>query len=65
MGEDLDGRADQYALAASCYELARRHNPVPPSNAAVIISRHLNAAADNYFEWELVPSVYSSGNRGQ
>jgi serine/threonine-protein kinase len=43
MGEDLDGRADQYALAASCYQLLTGATLFPHSNAAVIISRHLNA----------------------
>jgi len=43
MGEDLDGRADQYALAASCYQLLTGATLFPHSNAAVVISRHLNA----------------------
>lgn len=44
MGEELDGRADQYALAASCYEMLTGTTVFPHSNAAVVISRHLNAA---------------------
>lgn len=43
MGEELDGRADQYALAASCYEMLTGTTVFPHSNAAVVISRHLNA----------------------
>ncbi|MCK0175901.1 serine/threonine-protein kinase [Mycolicibacterium sp. F2034L] len=44
MGEELDGRADLYALAASCYEMLTGATVFPHSNAAVVISRHLNAA---------------------
>jgi serine/threonine-protein kinase len=44
MGEELDGRADLYALAASCYEMLTGTTVFPHSNAAVVISRHLNAA---------------------
>ncbi len=43
MGEELDGHADQYALAASCYEMLTGTTVFPHSNAAVVISRHLNA----------------------
>ena len=43
MGEDIDGRADQYALAATAYHLLTGTTLFPHSNAAVIISRHLNA----------------------
>jgi serine/threonine protein kinase len=43
MGEDIDGRADQYALAATAYHLITGPHLFPHSNPAVIISRHLNA----------------------
>jgi PknH-like extracellular domain/Protein kinase domain len=43
MGEPLDGRADQYALAGTAYHLLTGAQPFPHSNPAVVISRHLNA----------------------
>ena len=43
MGEDIDGRADQYALAATAYHLLTGSQLFPHSNPAVVISRHLNA----------------------
>lgn len=43
MGEPLDGRADQYALAASAYHLLTGTLLFPHSNPAVVISRHLTA----------------------
>lgn len=43
MGDDLDGRADQYALAATAYHLITGTQLFPHSNPAVVISRHLNA----------------------
>jgi serine/threonine-protein kinase len=45
MGEDIDGRADQYALAATTYHLLTGVQLFPHSNPAVVISRHLNAPA--------------------
>jgi serine/threonine-protein kinase len=42
MGEHLDGRTDQYALAASAYQLLTGTHLFPYSNSAVVISRHLN-----------------------
>jgi serine/threonine-protein kinase len=42
MGEDIDGRADQYALAATTYHLLTGSQLFPHSNPAVVISRHLN-----------------------
>lgn len=43
MGESIDGRADQYALAASSYHLLTGVQLFPHSNPAVVISHHLNA----------------------
>src|SRR6267154_853849 len=42
-GETLDGRADQYALAATAYTLLTGKQLFAHSNPAVVISRHLNA----------------------
>ena len=44
MGDEIDGRADQYALAATAYHLLTGLPLFPHSNPAVAISRHLNAA---------------------
>ena len=44
MGDEIDGRADQYALAATAYHLLTGLQLFPHSNPAVAISRHLNAA---------------------
>jgi serine/threonine protein kinase len=43
MGEDIDGRADQYALAATAFHMLTGSQLFPHSNPAVVISRHLNA----------------------
>nr|WP_082947167.1 serine/threonine-protein kinase [Mycolicibacter sinensis] len=43
MGEHLDGRADQYALAATAYHLLTGSRLFPDTNPAVVIARHLNA----------------------
>ena len=43
MGRPLDGRADQYALAATAYHLLTGAPLFPHSNAAVVIGKHLNA----------------------
>jgi len=42
LGEEMDGRADQYALAATAYHLLTGAQLFPHSNPAVVISRHLN-----------------------
>ncbi len=44
LGLDLDGRADQYALAATAYHLLTGTTLFPDSNPAVVISRHLSMA---------------------
>ena len=44
MGEEIDGRADEYALAATAYHLLTGSQLFPHSNPAVVISRHLNVA---------------------
>ena len=45
MGEHVDGRADQYALAATAYQLLTATPPFSHSNPAVVISQHLSGAA--------------------
>jgi serine/threonine protein kinase, bacterial len=42
-GEELDGRADQYALAATAYHLLTGSQLFPDSNPAVVIGHHLSA----------------------
>jgi serine/threonine-protein kinase len=43
MGEELDGRADQYGLAATAYHLLTGSQLFQHSNPAVVISRHLTS----------------------
>jgi len=43
MGSDLDGRADQYALAATAFHLFTGAPPFEHSNPVAVISQHLNA----------------------
>ncbi|TRW81253.1 protein kinase [Mycolicibacterium sp. 018/SC-01/001] len=43
MGDPMDGRADEYALAATTYHLLTGSQLFENSNPAVVISRHLNA----------------------
>lgn len=43
MGAPIDGRADQYALAATAYHLFSGSPMFGSSNAAVVIGQHLNA----------------------
>lgn len=42
LGEDIDGRTDQYSLAATAFHLLTGSQLFPNSNPAVVISRHLN-----------------------
>ena len=44
MGGQLDGRADQYALAATAFHLLTGSPPFQNSNPAVVISQHLSAS---------------------
>lgn len=44
IGGQLDGRADQYALAATAFHLLTGSPPFQNSNPAVVISQHLSAA---------------------
>ena len=43
MGKDIDGRADQYALACTAFHLLTGAAPYDDANAAVVISQHLSA----------------------
>jgi serine/threonine protein kinase, bacterial len=47
LGEDVDGRADQYSLAATAYHLLTGSRLFPNSNVAVIINHQLNKAPPN------------------
>jgi serine/threonine-protein kinase len=43
-GSDIDGRADQYALAATAFHLLTGAPPFQQSNPVAVISQHLTAA---------------------
>ncbi|WP_166904374.1 serine/threonine-protein kinase [Mycobacterium sp. DL440] len=43
MGEDVDGRADQYALACTAYHLLTGMQLFAHANPAVVVSRHVNS----------------------
>ena len=43
MGNDLDGRADEYALAATAFHLLTGAAPYEHSNPVAVISQHLSA----------------------
>jgi serine/threonine protein kinase len=44
MGSSLDGRADQYALAASAFQLLTGRRPFENSSAASVINSHLSGS---------------------
>lgn len=44
LGDPMDGRADQYALAATTYHMLTGVLPFENSNPAVVIGQHLNAS---------------------
>jgi serine/threonine-protein kinase len=44
LGDQLDGRADQYSLAATAFHLLTGSPPFQNSNPAVVISQHLSAS---------------------
>lgn len=43
LGDAIDGRADQYALAATAFHLLTGQQPFQHTNPAVVISQHLTA----------------------
>lgn len=45
MGDPINGRADQYALAGTAFHLLTGSPPFAHANPAVVISRHLNESA--------------------
>ncbi len=57
MGKAIDGRADQYALAATAYHLLTGTPVFPDSNQIAVISQHLTepAPAPSKIRPELVP----------
>ena len=65
LGEDIDGRADQYSLAATAFHLLTGSQLFPNSNPAVVISRHLNvpppALADSRPELAKLDPVLAIG----
>jgi Protein kinase domain/PknH-like extracellular domain len=64
LGDEIDGRADQYALAATAYHLLTGSQLFPHSNPAVVISRHLNhqppALADTRSELAKLDAVLAA-----
>lgn len=42
-GSDMDGRADQYALGCTAFQLLTGSAPYPHTNPAVVITQHLSA----------------------
>jgi serine/threonine-protein kinase len=61
MGENLDGRVDQYALAATAYHLLSGQPVFEHSNPTIVISRHLNCTparlADSHPEFAFLDPV--------
>ena len=43
MGDEIDGHADQYALAATAYHLLTGTAPFTATNPAIVISQHLSS----------------------
>jgi hypothetical protein len=64
LGEDLDGRTDQCALAATAYHLLTGSKLFPNTNPAVVIGRHLNASppalADTHPDLAVLDSVLNA-----
>jgi serine/threonine protein kinase, bacterial len=62
-GSHLDGRADQYGLAATAFHLLTGAPPYQDSNPATVISQHLSAApaklSDRHPELERLDAVMS------
>jgi serine/threonine-protein kinase len=50
LGDDLDGRADQYALAATAFHLLTGRQLFTHTNPAVVISQHLTATPPSITE---------------
>lgn len=65
MGSALDGRADQYALAATAYQLLTGKPPFDNANAGVVISHHLSSppprVAERRPDLGVLDSVISKG----
>jgi serine/threonine protein kinase len=65
LGEEVDGRADQYSLAATAFHLLTGSHLFPHSNPAVVISRHLNnqppAIADKRPEQARLDPILAKG----
>lgn len=51
LGADIDGRADQYALAATAFHLLTGALPYQECNQAAVIGKHLTAAPPKLSAW--------------
>ena len=51
MGGDIDARADQYALAATAFQLLTGAPPYQHSNPVAVISQHLTAPLPKLSDW--------------
>src|SRR3984893_2664893 len=64
-GEDIDGRADQYSLAATAFHLFTGGPPYEGSNPVAVISKHLNSPplslADSRPELAALDPVLAAG----
>jgi serine/threonine-protein kinase len=56
MGEDIDGRAEEHALAATVFHLLTGAPPYHHSNPVAVISQHLNAPGEHVIEQRQVRS---------